>query len=195
MALVAGLRGHPRRVQGAASPSRLRADALVAKPHGIRRNRTFSAANDDRARRVRSSRAGHREFFRNSPRLRPSDGPRRHPPSRRPAAAARAHAADNGGIVRADAPCRSPSPDTGGPPPTPTNLGPHHDNHRCSTGTGDGRARTTVHSPSTGRGVDEYRLGLAFAMKRDHAEVGPREGLLPAVKSRSGTTYSAPGRS
>ena len=175
----------------AAIPSGPRVDGLAVKPHGIRRNKTFLAANDARPKTIRNSRAENREFFQNRP---PYDGPRSRP------TAVPVHDCDNDAIVRGDAACRAPSPDSDEPPATATIFAPPFCKRRCNTAIEGEPDKTTDHSPLTDTSAGEPPCDdaqcplLAFSVENNHAEEGPREDLLPTVKSRSGTTYSAPGR-
>ena len=180
--------------RSAAIPSGLHVDGLAVKPDGIRRNRTFLAANEALSGIVHNSRAENREFFPNRP---PSDGPRRRPPLDAPA-----HVGGNGTIVRGGAACHAPSPDSDEPPPTQTICAPPFDRRRCSTAIEGEPDKTTSRNPLIDRFAGEQPcdgawgpLGLAFSEKNYHAEEGPRELLLPTVKSRSGTIHSPPGRS
>lgn len=172
--------------------SGLHAGEHDVKPHGIRRNRTSSAANGARERRVRSSRDGNRGFFRNRP---PPDGPRR-PCAARLLPAASAPAPDSGTIVRVGDPCLARWPDTLAPPVAATKDGPIPHRLYYSTAKGDETERTTSRIPSADKSAHGRERELAVAAKSNHAGHGPRERQLPTVKSRqrSDYPYSAPGR-
>ena len=180
-----------RRGERDAVASGLHADEHAVKPHGTRRNRTSSAASGARAGRVRSSRDGNREFFQNPP---PPDGPRRPRAAAGPLPAAGAHAPGNGTIAGDDAPCPSRWPDTAGPPAAATRAVPP----RAGLATVPRermRGRKPLLAPlqetnprtAMGRDLPSRRRAI---MLND----GPRESLLPKVKSRQWSFYSAPGR-
>ena len=159
------------------------------KPHGIRRNRTSSAANGAPAGRVRSSRDGNREFFQNRP---PPDGPR--PQVARLLPAACALVPGSGTLAGGDVPCPSRWPDTAGPPAAATIALPPRYRPCYSTGKGMRRRKPSLAplqetNPRTATG-----RGLRCVSKSNHAEYGPRERQLPKAKSRQRSTYSTPGR-
>jgi hypothetical protein len=58
------------------------------------------------------------------------------------------------------------------------------DRRRRSNAPADAAVGTAAHTPSTGKGADGNTLGLAWEMSEDTLKVGPREVLLPKVKSR-----------
>lgn len=184
---------NPRR-QGSndAIPNGLRASERAVKPHGTSMNRTSSAASDAPARITRSSRAASRGFFQN---LRPSDGPRGPlPAALQTLPAAVESARDNDMPADAGTPCPARLPDTDAPPATPTNPALDRGKARYSTVPAGAQGRTTPHTPSEGRSAHGNAPGLAIATDCNHAQEGPRENLLPKVKSRGGVAYSAPGR-
>ena len=163
-----------------AIPSGPHADGRDVKPHGIRRNRTSSAASVAPARRARSSRDGHRRFFQNP---QPSDGPRR-PAAAEVLPAASAPALGNRAPAGDDALSLAPSPDTAGRHAAATTAAPLPNRLARSTAHGGGEEKTTARSPSTDRSAARNGLGLAAAAKGKHAGDGPREAVLPKVKSR-----------
>jgi len=164
-----------------AIPNGLRAGERAVKPHGTSTNRISSAANDARAGTPRSSPAVNRGFFQN---LRPSDGPRRPPPPLRTVPSAHARARDNGMPVGGDAPCPPRSPDIAALPTVATKAAPLPNTPRYSTAPENDGERTTARTPSTDKSVDRNGPGLAAATKSNHPGDGPRECLLPKVKSR-----------
>lgn len=172
----------PRRKQkSAAIPSGLHAGERAVKPFGTSTNRTSSAANAARAGTTRSSRDGNRGFFQNP---RPSDGPRRPlgPPGTLPVADA--HAGGSDMPAGGDVPSPGRSPDTAAMQVAVTKAVPLPSSLRYSTAPADEGEKTTSRTPSRDKSADRNGPGLAAAAKGNHAEEGPRELLLPKVKSR-----------
>ena len=172
----------PRRKQKSpATPSGLHAGERAVKPHGTSTNRTSSAVNAARPGTTRSSRDGNRGFFQNLP---PSDGPRRPGAAAGPPPPADAHALGNGTIVGGDVPSPARSPDTAARQVAGTKAVPLPRKIGYSTSPEDDAERTTSRTPSTDRSAGRNGSGLAAAAKGNHAGDGPRELLLPKVKSR-----------
>ena len=152
------------------------------KPHGIRRNRTSSAANAAPAGSVRSSRDGNREFFQNRP---PSDGPR--PQGARLLPAAFAHAPGSGALAGVGVPCPARWPDTAGPPVAATRDGLHPRRLYYSTGKGHAAEKTTSRIPSADKSAGDNGSELAMVSKSNHAELRTKgaptpEGQVPAAE-------------
>ena len=162
------------------------------KPHGIRRNRTSSAANAAPAGIVRSSQDGNREFFQNRP---PPDGPR---PQARLLPAAFAHAPGNGRIVGVGTACPARWPDTAGPPVAATRDGLHPHRLYYSTGKGHAAEKTTSRIPSADKSAGDNGSELAIVSKSNHAEPRTKgaptpKGQVPAAEHllRSGAFWTA----
>ena len=181
----------PLRKKNDAIPSGLRAGERAVKPHGTSTNRTSSAASEARAETIRSNPAVNRGVFQDPP---PSDGPRTSPAALRALPAADAHVHGNGMPAGGGTPCPARSPDTAARPATPTTAAPTPGRLRYSTAPEDEGAKTTSRTPSIDRSADGNGPALAIAASCNHAQDGPRELLLPKVKSRGGATFSAPGR-
>lgn len=164
-----------------AIPNGLRAGERAVKPHGTSTNRISSAANEARAGTPRSSPAANRGFFQN---LRPSDGPRRPWPPRRTVPSAHAHARGNGMPAGGDTPYPSRSPDIAALQAVVTKAAPLPNTRRYSTAPENDGERTTARIPSTDKSAGRNGPGLAAAATGNHPGDGPRESLLPKVKSR-----------
>ena len=181
-----------RKDENDAIPNGLRAGERAVKPHGTSTNRISSAASDAPAGTTGNSRAGNTGFFQNPP---PPDGPRTSPPTAlRTPPPAGAFARGNDKPAGGGTPCPPHSLDNAVPPATRTTAAPSLGRLRYSTAPGDERAKTTSRTPLEDRSAHGNAPGLAIATDCNHAQDGPRECLLPKVKSRSGAAYSAPGR-
>jgi len=153
-------------VENDAVANGLHAGEHDVKPHGIRRNRTFSAANAAGARRVRSSRAENREVFQKKSL---PDGPRRPPLTLGPLAAAGAPAPGSGTIVGDDVPCPSRSPDTAARHATASIAAPHGYRLRYSSVPKNEAGKTIARTPSRDKSADGNGMGLAAPAHRNHA--------------------------
>jgi len=120
-------------------------------------------------------------FFQN---FRPSDGPRRPWPPLRTVPSAHAHARGNGMPVGGGTPCPARSPDIAALQAVATKAAPLPNTRRYSTAPENDGERTTAHIPSTDKSAGRNGSGLAAAATGNHPGDGPRESLLPKVKSR-----------
>lgn len=118
----------------------------------------------------------------------PSAGPRAHPPaSPRPDAAA----LDNAGSARADALDHPASHGIAVPHAIVASPELHPDIACCNSAGVDAWKKRDVHTPSTDTdGTTAYAV-VEGNRRLVHIQVGPRELMLPQVKSRSGVGRSA----
>ena len=99
---------------------------------------------------------------------------------------AHAASADDADAAPDAASCRSRSPDNSGSPSLDANASPTPDTCRCNNGSADETERTSARTPSTNSGVlDRQTAALAERTRHDPMTTGPREVVLPTVKSRS----------
>jgi hypothetical protein len=184
--------GRPGRADDAVA-SGLRAPAHDVTLDGKHDNRMIAEENAAAAGRVRSSLDAGTTDRKNPLKNLPSAGPRTRQPAspRLRPRAPDAAALDNAGSAHAAALDHPASRDTPAPLATAANPGPHPDIACCNNAGADGSQKKDAHTPSadsdgtTGYAVVEGNRRLV------HTQVGPRESLLPQVKSRSGVGCSA----
>jgi hypothetical protein len=176
------------------------APAPRAKPDGTSHYRTCGGRNPPAARTRRSSPGANSKIF--FPPA-PWDGPRRAAPRGLPEQShLQGDVPDSGAPARAAARARLRSAGTGAPLATGTSAERLPDRPRCSSGSAGGEGETDAHIPSAGNSVgDRHALGrrkdrhpLDAGTNNQHAEVGPREGLLPKGQVSERSVYFSPRR-
>ena len=107
-------------------------------------------------------------------------------------------AGDTVGTAPGDALAPLPSADNAAQPAIATIAGLPGSNPHCNSGSKDGRAESIAHTPSADNAAtgpttcDCYqRRPLDQNPNSEHAEMSPREVLLPTVKSRRRSDYSS----
>ena len=161
-----------------------RAPARRAMPDGITSYRISAADYVRKSQTSCNSPDDRRKIF--VPKA-PSDGPRSSIlPPRPNGLAVPSIAGDTVGIAPGDALGPLPSADNAAQPASATIAGLPGSNPHCNSGSKDGRAESTAHTPSADNAAngpttcDCYqRRPLDQNPNSEHAEMGPREVLLP----------------
>jgi hypothetical protein len=184
---------------GAASVSHGR--PRVVKLDGTRHNRNAAAVHERAPGTTRSSPDAGTVCPQNLPIILPRAGPR----ARRPLSPARparrrrrdVAAAVPGNAGSAPAAVVAPARWRGSAAPhaNAATGGPHPGTTCCNSDATDGTAGTAAHTLSTGKHANTCRGGVARKCRSGHNQGGPRECLLPQVKSRSRAANSTPRRS
>jgi hypothetical protein len=165
----------------AAATTAPHAGALDARPDGTRKNRTSAAVSGCCDRSTGSSQAGRSKILEKpwSP-----DSPRARFRRRKRHSAVVPRVRGSGATARGGGSDPDHWRDSADWPATATTGGLHGDRRRCSNAPADAAVGTAAHTPSTNNDALGNVLGLAWAMSQGTLKVGPREVLLPQVKSR-----------
>lgn len=168
--------------------------AHAVKLDGTRNNRNTAAAHGTAAGTVHSNPDAGRAFPKNLPNHSYGAGPRasRSTP-RAPLAQQLPHATaavpGNDDSARAAVVAHARSHDSVVPHANAAKRGPHPGRAGCSTDAADGMAGSVAHTPSAGKPANTCLGDVEEDSQIGHTQAGPRELLLPQVKSRSrGTT-------
>jgi hypothetical protein len=184
--------GRPGRADDAAA-SGLHAPAHAVTLDSKHDNRMIAEENAAAAGRVRSSLDAGTTDRKNPLKNLPSAGPRARQlasPRVRPCVLDAA-APDNAGSAHADALDHPASRGTPVPLATAANPGPHPDIVCCNSAGADEWENRAAHTPSADSGGTTGYAVVEGDRRLVHTQVGPRESMLPQVKSRSGVSCSA----
>jgi hypothetical protein len=161
----------------------------AVKPDGTRHNRNTGAAHGPVAGTAHSNPDAGRACRKNLPKNPHRAGPRaaRAPPQAPLAQQlpqATAAVLGNAGSARAAVVAHSRSHDSVVPRANAAKRGPHPGRADCSTDSADGMAGSVAHTPSAGKAANTCLGDVEEDSQIGHTQAGPRELLLPQVKSR-----------
>jgi hypothetical protein len=159
----------------------------AVKLDGTRRNRNTAAAHGTAAGTAHSNPDAGRPFPKNLPKNPHRAGPRavRSPPHA-PLARQLPNAAvpGNAGSARAAVVAHARSHDSVVSHANAARRGPHPGSADCNTDSADGMAGRVAHTPSAGKLANTCLGKVEQDSQIGHTQAGPRELLLPQVKSR-----------
>src|SRR5207253_4484251 len=170
-----------------------RGRAPVVKLDGTRNNRSTAAVHGTAAGTAHSNPAAGTAFPKNLPKNPHRAGPRAVcSPPRAPLArqlpSATAAVPGNAGSARAAVVAHARSHDSVVPHTNAAKRGPHPGRADCNTEKADGMAGRVAHTPSAGKPANTCLGEVEQDCQIGHTQAGPRELLLPQVKSRRRAT-------